>query len=518
MIVSDIKNFGLRGSKILRLNLLTEKKQLSRRFAICGSLIFFGTGLADKLSANYLRLGLKKIFIFNFIVFLVLAGAKGFVSAPSLENSGFVAAAQENQSNLENERAELEAQLQELEKQIKEYEGEISAAKKQSKTLQSEIKTLENKIAKTNLQIKATEISLKRVSSELRGVEKSLNATAVEIANQKNILAGGLQMLYEEGETSLFEMLLENNRLSDFFIQINSFINLQQVNKETLDKIIELKESYDQKKEELIIKRRDTVSLKNIQDIQKQELSETQNKKSVILKATQGSEVRYRQLLKKSQETAAQIRSRIYDLLGIGKPITFGDAVKMANQASEKTGVRPAFLLAIISQESELGRNVGTCNRLGDPPEKHWTKVMKPTRDQEPFKRIIADLNAAGIKMDIDATPVSCPMRDKKGNSIGWGGAMGPAQFIPSTWVLFEDSLKKATGHSVVSPWNVLDAFMAAALYLKDLGATDGKSDSEWKAAMKYFSGSVNLRYRFYGDSVVAKAADYEDDIKAIGN
>ena len=30
--------------------------------------------------------------------------------------------------------------------------------------------------------------------------------------------------------------------------------------------------------------------------------------------------------------------------------------------------MRPAFLLAILTQESDLGKNVGTCNRAGDPP------------------------------------------------------------------------------------------------------------------------------------------------------
>jgi len=313
-------------------------------------------------------------------------------------------------------------------------------------------------------------------------------------------------------------MLLSYNQLSDFFNEINSFSNIQEANKEALDKIIVLKKEFDEKKEELVIKRRDTIALKNIQEIQKAEVAQKQMEKDNLLKITKGNEKKYQELLKKSQQTAAQIRSRIYDLLGIGAPITFGDAVKIAKQVYEVTGIRPAFLLSIITQESELGKNVGTCNRFGDPPEKSWKKIMNPNRDQEPFKQIIDELNKAGIKMDIDTTPVSCPMKDKSGEYIGWGGAMGPAQFIPSTWVLFKERVGQATGHSVVSPWNVLDAFMAAGLYLKDLGADKGDYNSEWRAAMKYFSGSTNLRYRFYGDNVMARADDYEDDIKAIAN
>ena len=38
----------------------------------------------------------------------------------------------------------------------------------------------------------------------------------------------------------------------------------------------------------------------------------------------------------------------------------------------------------------------------------------------------------------------------------------------------------------------------------------------EWKAAMLYFSGSTNLRYRFYGDNVVATANKYQTDIESL--
>ena len=35
----------------------------------------------------------------------------------------------------------------------------------------------------------------------------------------------------------------------------------------------------------------------------------------------------------------------------------------------------------------------------------------------------------------------------------------------------------------------------------------------EWAAAMRYFSGSLNLKFRFYGDNVVKLAEQYQEDI-----
>ena len=129
---------------------------------------------------------------------------------------------------------------------------------------------------------------------------------------------------------------------------------------------------------------------------------------------------------------------------------------------------------------------------------------MSPTRDVPYFLSITQELGR-----DPFNTPVSCPME------YGWGGAMGPAQFIPSTWMRYRDRVKAITGKAA-DPWDIKDAFLAASLYLSDYGAGAKTRDAEWKAAMIYFSGTVNTKYRFYGDSVLNLASQYEDDIEAI--
>ena len=43
---------------------------------------------------------------------------------------------------------------------------------------------------------------------------------------------------------------------------------------------------------------------------------------------------------------------------------------------------------------------------------------------------------------------------------------------------------------------------------------TGAAPDGEWAAAMRYFSGSTNVKFRFYGDNVLAIAEQYESDLK----
>ncbi|HEY4497369.1 MAG TPA: hypothetical protein VJC20_01265, partial [Candidatus Paceibacterota bacterium] len=159
--------------------------------------------------------------------------------------------------------------------------------------------------------------------------------------------------------------------------------------------------------------------------------------------------------------------------------------------------------------ESELGKNIGQCNLPDDPPIYKWQSVMKPARDHTPFLAITQELG-----LDPNQMPVSCPLRDSRGQRVGWGGAMGPAQFIPSTWVLYKSAISQFTGSVPPNPWNPRDAFMASALLLKDNGAT-GSRDNERKAAAKYFAGGNwnSTLGRTYANQVLAKVDIYQEQI-----
>ena len=87
---------------------------------------------------------------------------------------------------------------------------------------------------------------------------------------------------------------------------------------------------------------------------------------------------------------------------------------------------------------------------------------------------------------------------------------MGPAQFIASTWKLFESRLKAALGYDA-NPWAPQDAFVASAMYLTDLGASGTSYSSQLRAACKYYgSGGSTCTY---GRSVMGLKASIQSDI-----
>ncbi|MEK9174802.1 MAG: lytic murein transglycosylase, partial [Patescibacteria group bacterium] len=118
------------------------------------------------------------------------------------------------------------------------------------------------------------------------------------------------------------------------------------------------------------------------------------------------------------------------------------------------------------------------------------------------------------ITRELGYNPDSMPVSKKP--NYGCGGAMGPAQFLPSTWLLFDDKVSSLTGHNPPDPWKVEDAFTAAALYLADAGATAKTQKTELRAAKAYISGSPNCtKYicNFYSREVLRIAALIEPNL-----
>lgn len=407
-------------------------------------------------------------------------------------------------------REELEAQLKQIEAEIAQYERELRTTKTQKQTLSAKIAQLKREQEQVALRIQATNLEIHALNRQLDATEASIEQTLRKLNQSQEEMAEILLAVHEQNDSSLVEVLLG----SGFQAFVREFETLEQLSQDLAATVSEVKATkavLDMQYAELSAKQEEREGFLKVQVLQRQTLLTKTNEQGVLLKETQGKEARYQAMLSDSQQRAAEIRSRIYELLGVTRQINFGQAVEIAQWVSGQTGIRPALLLAVLTQESNLGKNVGTCNRPGDPTEKGWRVVMKPERDHQPFLAITASLG-----LDPDTTPVSCPMRDAKGRQVGWGGAMGPAQFIPSTWMGYKDRVAALNGKGAANPWDIRDGFIAAALYLKNAGAKSGDEQSEWAAAMRYFSGSTNPRFRFYGDNVLALARRYEADIAAL--
>ncbi len=432
--------------------------------------------------------GLAGVFV---AVFFVVSFIFNFVSAPT---SGDVYAAVDQVA----ERQALEAQLAQLEKEMDGYEQQIADYKKKGNTLQSEIDRMNAQVTKLNIQIKSIMLTLKKVNGDIVTTTNQIGVTETQIDKKKRIIGEMVQNIYQSENQGVLLTLLANNDLANFFTDLNNMASVSDQLRVSVNDLIGLRTNLSDQKESLAAQKMDIEQLQQYQEAQRKEIQQTKAEKDSLLKVTKGKESEYQKILAEKQKTAAQIRSRLFDLIGGGQ-ISFGDAYKYAKAAQDVTGVRAALILAVLDNESALGKNVGKCN---------YQEAMHPTRDIPYFLEITKELN-----LNPDTMLVSCAIK----SDGAYGGAMGPAQFIPSTWVRFADQIAQLTGHNIPNPWNMQDAFTATALYLKGAGAANATIYQEKVAAAKYYAGSRWANYlSSYGARVVNKADQFEDDIATL--
>lgn len=417
--------------------------------------------------------------------------------------SGFVLA-----ETVEEKEARLKAELERVEQDIAKQQTMLKGQQQQTATIKRDVDILTTKVNTAQLNIKSKKIEIERLSGDI--VEKVVTISKLEekLNQEQRSLAELLRETRELDDNTLAELVLEKDSMATFLVDVGRFQAIQGALHDVLGRVRETKQVTEQVKTQLEVKKDKELDAKQTIEAEKAKVERLNSEKKVYLNASKSQEDAYKKVIAAKEKERAAIRNALFSLRGAAN-ITFGQALDNAKLVSAKTGVRSAFLLAIITQESNLGQNIGTCNRPGDPESKSWENIMKPSRDYEPYLRITKELG-----LDPDTMPLSCPYKG------GYGGAMGPAQFIPSTWEGMKSAVAKLTGNNPPNPWNAQDAFAASGLYLRDLGAGGGSYASERKAALRYYAGSNwnNPKNAFYGDQVMAIATKYQKQIDILQN
>jgi|CXWL01.1.fsa_nt_gi membrane-bound lytic murein transglycosylase B len=411
----------------------------------------------------------------------------------------------------DSERAELEEEYDKLQEEIQEWEKVLAETRVKKNTLQGDVTLLNAQIQQAEAQIRQKNLSIGKLSGEIKLKTAHISELSSRIDQGHDSLASLLRRQNQVDDLSLVEIALAADNAFALFEDVDSMASIQIGLHEEFADIRVARTQTEEEKKALALRQDAELDARYVVETKKQQVAVSEAEKQRLLSFAKTEESAYQKVLADRQAQASQIRARLFPLRDT-EGIQFGDAVEYAKQASAATGVRPALILAILKQESDLGTNVGNCYvtnspNTGDGVGKNtgtaFSGVMHPERDVPVFIRITEALGK-----DPKTTAVSCPQPG------GWGGAMGPTQFIPSTWALFEPRLKNTLGVTATNPWNAGHAIMATALYLADWGAGAGTYTAERKAAGGYYAGSGwATRGLVYANSVLAHAEKFQEDI-----
>ncbi len=406
----------------------------------------------------------------------------------------------------------LEGELKLVEQQIAAQTQLLQVTQQEKSSLQRDLTILNTQISRAKLVIKQHQLEIERLGGDIKKKTGTILGLENKISKIKISLEELLRKRRDAEQDSVVELLFQDDTLANLSSTADSYQYLEKAIHEAFADIRSTKADTEEAKVVLEDKQQAEIDARQAIEVERKLVEKKEAEKKQLLAVTKNQEANYKNLLADRQKRAAQIRVALFALRDTAA-IPFGQALAFATRASQKTGVRPALILGILTQESNLGQNQGSCilssletgNGVGKNTGTPFERVMKAPRDTVPFQGITSRLNR-----DWKMTPVSCPLGARYVVGRGFGGAMGPSQFIPSTWELFKNRIGQLLGLAgdAVDPWNPEQAIMATALYLSDLGASSGRYSAEIAAACRYYgTGGATCSY---GQQVLAKVTNIQ--------
>ncbi len=438
----------------------------------------------------------KKFFQIGFIFLVAFFSIKSLLFAQALSDS---------------ERAALQAELANLQAEADKLQKDLDNKVGERKGMESELSIINTKISQSKNKIAQTSTQIKKIAGDITQREEKIQNLSGQIDQNRDYLSQSLVEMRKLDDVRAVIAFSKEGNFDEVFKDFGDYKALQEKLAENVNGLKTNKKFVEVEKEVLEDKKDETEALKKKQEQDKKEAEVRSQEKKELISITKQQEKDFQKVLDEKKKKVAEIKARLFSFAG-GQTaaIPFATALQHAQLAESRTGTPAAFVLAILTQESALGANVGKCyltdentgTGLNIRTNSPMTNVMKPTRDVKPFISI-----TSAIGYDWKKTVVSCPIAGVP----GWGGAMGPAQFIASTWQSIASRIAGVTGSS--NPWNAKDAIVASSIYLSDLGATSDYM-SQIRAACKYYgTGGSNCSY---GRQVMGRVNKIQADIDYI--
>lgn len=432
-----------------------------------------------------------KIYIFLSVTIVLLISLPIFVLFPFLKNV-----------KAEDRREEIQTEISDINTQIKSYQQLIAEMATEEKSLEEQKKDLEETLSSLEDQKEQTQISIEENNEKVEEIQAEIKISQDKENELKDQLSKIIRIIYEykNDSSSSLELLLSDNKISNVINKIQSISAIQDNLDNVLDQTQDIKKKQEEIENQLLAKQQELETLYKMKAQQESETKSLVAYKQTLINQSQENQSSYSQRVANANKLKEELTREISLLSSYGQTITFEMAVAAAKNAGGQTGICPAFLLGILKQETNFGANVGTAT--------YHTAYKGSSAEYriQLFKQITTELGMNPETTKVSAWP-----------GYGSGGAMGPCQFMPDTWMGYRDQVKAITGVSTPDPWNLNHCLVAMSLKLKKGGAASQKYEDEWTAALMYYCGnnlpSSREKYAFYPNSVMALATAYEKQI-----
>jgi len=365
-----------------------------------------------------------------------------------------------------DDTGDIQDSIASLEKKLKKEQAEKAKLEQNLGQIQNSVYATQRDINKTQSTIKSTTETILRKEEEIIQINQRIDL-------QMEVLKGIMQELFYAKKESLAGVIMSDGEFDDILGSSDHLVMLEEKLRTVANEIVEAKSKVEGEKTELAqMKEEHEDNLEEKKD-QQQDL--------LAVKAEVASDVAEKEAtISELNQKIAELRSALSGFLGKSYDTKdIDDAVKFASKA---TGIRKEFLQAELIVETGYGTFTGGC-KYDDKKNLR----MKPA-DKTEFLKLAKELEKAYggnyLNKKLSCTP------KRNGVFFGYGGAMGVAQFMPTTWIGYKSKISAKTGSNPADPWDLADGITGMAIKLANGGATSKKG--EFGASMLYYCGSTN--------------------------
>lgn len=193
-------------------------------------------------------------------------------------------AANKNRAALEKEIAKYQDQLKVVGAQATTLKNTISSLDVSTNKITSEVKLVENNINKTSYTIQDTNIQISDREKQINQGNRAIKET--------------LRQINEADKTSVWEVLLSNQDLTDFWLDIENTIQIQAKIGDQVMTVKNIKANLEKAKVALELQKKDLEDYTKELADRKNVLLSTKKEKATLLTATKNTEANYQKILK----------------------------------------------------------------------------------------------------------------------------------------------------------------------------------------------------------------------------
>jgi len=394
---------------------------------------------------------------------------------------------QANQATLATKQSELAK----LDEKINTLSQKHQSASNEAELAADQLAYISQELDTAQLQYDQTLLGITVINQDITTAEEETEAIRQDIVNVRGQLKEIVRALYQQEQSSFLDFILGSVNLGTLINERRTYRSLQQ---KALQYVSELKEQENNVAEminKLAAQEEQLQQMKEVQTYQQVDLTERKREQKEFQQLKQEKQAQYAREITEAKQVRSEIANQIFSLRSLGLEVKLNDAYEAARFASSLTGVRPALLLAIVKIETNVGESLGSGEYPAD---------MHPA-SRDAFLRLTKQLNR-----DPNTTPIS----RRPSSYQGWGGAIGPGQFMPDTWERLIPRISSLIQKPVPDPFDLADSLVAISIMMADRGATDPAKEVE--AVARYLAGPNWQYHLWYSARVLAVATEYEKE------